>query len=66
MLRRLEPFHANLGKRLLKSPKIYVCNSGLLHYLTGIHNINDMTGHPPIGASWEGFCLEQICNHLPA
>jgi predicted AAA+ superfamily ATPase len=66
MLRRLEPFHANLGKRLVKSPKIYVRDSGLLHYLMGIHNINDMMGHPMTGASWEGFCVEQICNHLPA
>ena len=66
MLRRLEPFHANLGKRLVKSPKIYVRDSGLLHYLMGIHNINDMMGHPITGASWEGFCVEQICNHLPA
>jgi uncharacterized protein len=66
MLRRLEPFHANLGKRLVKSPKIYVRDSGLLHYLMGIHSINDMMGHPLTGASWEGFCVEQICNHLPA
>ncbi len=66
MLRRLEPFHANLGKRLVKSPKIYVRDSGLLHYLMGIHNITDMMGHPITGASWEGFCVEQICNHLPA
>jgi len=66
MLRRLEPFHANLGKRLVKSPKIYVRDSGLLHYLMGIHNTNDMMGHPMTGASWEGFCVEQICNHLPA
>lgn len=66
MLRRLEPFHANVGKRLVKSPKIYVRDSGLLHYLMGIHNINGMMGHPLTGASWEGFCIEQICNHLPA
>jgi predicted AAA+ superfamily ATPase len=66
MVRRLEPFHANLGKRLVKSPKIYVRDSGLLHYLMGIRNIHDMMGHPITGASWEGFCVEQICNHLPA
>ena len=65
MLRRLEPFHANLGKRLVKSPKIYVRDSGLLHYLMGIRDINDMMGSPLTGASWEGFCVEQICNHLP-
>lgn len=65
MLRRLEPFHANLGKRLVKSPKIYVRDSGLLHYLLGMRNVDDLMGHPNTGASWEGFCIEQICNHLP-
>jgi predicted AAA+ superfamily ATPase len=65
MLRRLEPFHANLGKRLVKSPKIYVRDSGLLHYLLGMRNVHDLMGHPNTGASWEGFCIEQICKHLP-
>jgi predicted AAA+ superfamily ATPase len=65
MVRRLEPFHINLGKRLVKSPKVYVRDSGLLHYLLGIRSIDDMLGHPHIGASWEGFCIEQICNHMP-
>lgn len=65
MLRRLEPFHAKLGKRLVKSPKIYVRDSGLLHYLLGMRNVHDLMGHPNTGASWEGFCIEQICNHLP-
>jgi uncharacterized protein len=66
MLRRLEPLHANLGKRLVKSPKIYVRDSGLLHYLLGMRQVNDLMGHPSTGASWEGFCVEQICNHVPA
>jgi uncharacterized protein len=65
MLRRLEPYHANLGKRLVKSPKIYVRDSGLLHYLLGIREVNDLLGHPSTGASWEGFCIEQICANLP-
>jgi predicted AAA+ superfamily ATPase len=65
MLRRLEPYHANLGKRLVKSPKIYVRDSGLLHYLLGMRNVHDLMGHPNTGASWEGFCIEQICKHLP-
>jgi predicted AAA+ superfamily ATPase len=65
MLRKLEPFHANLGKRLVKSPKIYVRDSGLLHYLLGIREVNDLLGNPQTGASWEGFCIEQICNHAP-
>ena len=66
MLRRLEPYHANLGKRLVKSPRIYLRDSGLLHNLLGIREVNDLLGHPSTGASWEGFCVEQICNRLPA
>ena len=65
MLRRLEPYHANLGKRLVKSPKIYVRDSGLLHYLLNMRVQDDLLGHPSTGASWEGFVVEQICNQLP-
>lgn len=65
MLRRLEPYHTNLGKRLVKSPRIYVRDSGLLHSLLGIREVNDLLGHPSTGASWEGFCIEQICSRLP-
>lgn len=64
MLRRLEPYHANLGKRLVKSPKVYVRDSGLLHYLLNIKEVNDLLGHPATGASWEGFIVEQICSRL--
>ena len=66
MLRRLEPYHANLGKRLVKSPKVYVRDSGLLHYLLGMRTVNDLLGHPSTGASWEGFVVEQICSQLDA
>ena len=66
MLRRLEPYHVNLGKRLVKSPKVYVRDSGLLHYLLGIREVNDLLGHPGTGASWEGFVVEQICGQLDA
>ena len=66
MLRRLEPYHANLGKRLVKSPKVYVRDSGLLHHLLGIREVNDLLGHPSTGASWEGFVVEQICSQLDA
>jgi predicted AAA+ superfamily ATPase len=65
MLRRLEPFHANLGKRLVKSPKVYVRDSGLLHHLLGVRNVDDLIGHPAAGASWEGFVVDQICAALP-
>ena len=64
MLRRLEPYHANLGKRLVKSPKVYVRDSGLLHHLLGIREVNDLLGHPSTGASWEGFVVEQVCGGL--
>ena len=66
MVRRLEPFHINIGKRLVKSPKVYVRDSGLLHSLLNIQSVNDLLGHPSTGASWEGFVVEQIAAHLPA
>jgi len=66
MLRRLEPYHANVGKRLVKSPKVYVRDTGLLHYLLNIKTQDELSGHPATGASWEGFVVEQICNQLPA
>ena len=66
MLRRLEPYRANLGKRLVKSPKVYVRDSGLLHHLLGIREVNDLLGHPGTGASWEGFVVEQICGQIDA
>lgn len=65
LARRLEPLHANLGKRLVKSPKVYVRDSGLLHHLLGIAAVDDLIGHPAAGASWEGFVVEQICSRLP-
>ena len=66
MVRRLEPYFINLGKRLVKSPKFYVRDSGLLHSLLGIREANDLLGHPGTGASWEGFVVEQIAAHLPS
>jgi uncharacterized protein len=60
MLRRLPPLQANLGKRLVKSPKVYLRDSGILHALLGISNLNELAGHPVVGASWEGWVLEQI------
>ncbi|MDO8810518.1 MAG: ATP-binding protein [Gallionella sp.] len=60
MLRRLPPLQANLGKRLVKSPKVYLRDSGILHALLGITSLNDLAGHPIVGASWEGWVLEQI------
>jgi predicted AAA+ superfamily ATPase len=60
VLRVLQPYEANLKKRLVKSPKIYVRDSGLLHALLGIENQNELLGHPVYGASWEGFVIENI------
>ena len=65
MLRRLEPWQANVGKRLVKSPKVFVRDSGLLHALLGIASLDDLAGHPVAGLSWEGFVVEQLLAHLP-
>jgi hypothetical protein len=65
MIRLLRPWFENIGKRLVKSPKLYVRDSGLFHSLLGIGNHESLLGHPKIGASWEGFALEQILARLP-
>jgi uncharacterized protein len=64
MVRRLMPHLANVGKRLVKSPKVYLRDSGLLHTLLGIETVRDLQGHPIAGASWEGFVVEQIAAHM--
>lgn len=66
MVRRLEPYLANVGKRLVKSPKVYVRDSGLLHALLGTATVRQLQGHPVAGASWEGFVIEQVAAALPA
>lgn len=58
MVRLLQPWHANLGKRLVKSPKLYIRDSGLLHHLLSIGSERDLATHNKLGASWEGFALE--------
>lgn len=60
LVRRLNPFSANLGKRLVKSPKIYIRDSGVLHALLNLRSIDELLRHPICGFSWEGFVLEQI------
>ena len=60
MVRQLQPWYANVGKRQVKSPKVYIRDSGLLHQLLGIGSEKALLGHPKIGASWEGFVLEQV------
>lgn len=64
VIRQLLPWHENIGKRQVKSPKAYVGDSGLLHALLNLPTPSDLLGHPKVGASWEGFVLEQIIRHL--
>jgi predicted AAA+ superfamily ATPase len=65
VVRMLEPWYANVGKRLVKSPKVYIRDSGLLHTLLGIGDRRQLDGHPVVGGSWEGFIIEQLLGHLP-
>ena len=65
LVRRLPPFHANVGKRLVKSPKIYVRDRGLVHALLGIETPDELLGHPVVGASWEGAVIENLLAVAP-
>ena len=66
LVRRLAPYHANLGKRLVKSPKIYVRDSGVLHALLAVPTLDALRDHPIVGPSWEGFVVETLINCAPA
>lgn len=65
MIRQLEPWHANLKKRQVRAPKVFVRDSGLLHQLLGIEDERALQNHPKLGASWEGFAIEQILANEP-
>ena len=65
LLRRLPAWHGNVGKRLVRSPKVYVRDSGLVHALLGLPNLDAVLGHPIAGSSWEGFVMEQLINAAP-
>lgn len=65
MIRRLLPWHVNVGKRLVKTPKIYFRDSGVFHALLGISSHADLLTHPKLGASWEGFALEEVLRTCP-
>jgi hypothetical protein len=65
LVRRLMPHHANLGKRLVKSPKLYLRDTGLLHALLGIQTYDDLLGHPIVGTSWEGLVIENLIDAAP-
>ena len=64
MIRRLQPWYANVGKRLVKTPKIYLRDSGIFHYLQGIRSRAELHTNPKLGASWEGFALEETLHAL--
>lgn len=69
LLRQLPPWFENAGKRVVKSPKVYVRDSGILHALLGLQTWEELEGHPKLGASWEGYALEQVldvCGHMQA
>jgi len=66
MVRQLAPWHANLAKRQVRSPKVYLRDAGLLHSLLGVHTARDLEGHPKVGASWEGFALGVVLDRLGA
>lgn len=65
LVRRLSPWHANAGKRLVKSPKVYIRDSGLTHALLGLETTEALLGHPVVGGSWEGFCIETLIAAAP-
>lgn len=65
MLRSLQPWYENVKKRQVKSPKIYLNDTGLLHHLLGIKNMDELLGHPAAGSSWESFVIEQILRVEP-
>ncbi len=65
LVRRLPALHRNIGKRLVKSPKVFVRDSGLVHALLGIPDVDALVGHPVVGASWEGFVVETLLTAAP-
>lgn len=66
LVKRLQPWHANIGKRLVKAPKVYVRDSGIIHALLNIPDKETLLGHPVVGKSWECFVIENILNTAPA
>ncbi len=66
LVRRLQPYHVNVGKRLVKSSKVYIRDSGLLHALLNLADRNALLGHPVVGTSWEGFVIENLIAAAPA
>ncbi|MEM8899991.1 MAG: DUF4143 domain-containing protein, partial [Bacteroidota bacterium] len=65
IIHRLQPYYTNIGKRLIKSPKLYIRDTGILHYLLQIQDEEQLLGHIAYGASWEAYVVEQIKRSLP-
>ena len=65
VIRQLRPFHTNTKKRLVKSPKVYIRDTGLIHCLLGIENYNDLLGHPALGNSYEAFVIASLLENFP-
>jgi hypothetical protein len=66
VIRQLLPWHENISKRQVRAPKIYLTDSGMLHALLGLKTLIELERHPKVGASWEGFVLEQVIRQLGA
>jgi hypothetical protein len=66
VVRQLQPWHENISKRQVKSPKVYIRDSGLLHALLNLKSMDDLAGHPKVGSSWEGFVIKEIIRQLGA
>jgi hypothetical protein len=66
VVRQLQPWHANVRKRQVKSPKVYIADSGLVHALLGLESHHDVLGHPVVGGSWEGFVIQELRSRLRA
>jgi predicted AAA+ superfamily ATPase len=66
LVRSLRPWSGNVGKRMVKSPKVYIRDSGLTHALLNLMTLDDLLGHPVVGASWEGFVIENLISCLPS
>jgi len=66
VVRQIQPWHENIGKRQVKAPKVYLADTGILHALLNIRSHKDLEGHPKLGASWEGFIIQQLTRRLGA
>ena len=66
VVRQLQPWHENISKRQVKAPRVYLRDSGLLHALLNLPSQRDLEGHPKVGASWEGFVIDQVIRLLDA